>query len=378
MIHQIRRLYKMNHTKNRVVILSALVAALISSVAKAAAYPGTGVAGHCFLTEGLMAAPANVQESETAIMSTLQNAAKALHAGQLQQIAAQKNLLNQQTQATVAFLKNLYAAQSAAQYESNTSTPNQPVNVCNEPKISANLASGEQSRRTLDQAMQLNFKKWSAGTSSQYAANLALSKLTNPETSATSLFEPDPTKATVSSDANTYISVLAAPKRPLITTPDQEKTAAGLRQKVEKEGWQLQTSYAANALTYISTLHQPVISGSDFVDQWQQSGQSGNPPEYNTALKTISPDGALSTQVRARYASPDWYQHLGSEGQSGALREITQMAAIELKQEEISLNLAEQLASVSAVSYSQSIAKPNRDQLGIDAGTTADQSVRKN
>lgn len=365
----------MNRIKNRVIGFSAISAAMISANAFAV-YPGTNVTGYCSVTTGLMAAPQNVEESQTAIMSTLKDAAKALHSGQLQQIATEKNLLNQQTQEISAFLKNLHAAKSAVRYLSNTSDANQPKNVCSEPATSATLAAGDQARRAIKKAMDENLAKWNQGTVSQQAADVTLSKLTPQETNATALFSPDAASASTSSDANTYIGVLTAPKRPLIMTPDQAKTLAGQRQYVEKSGWNLQTGYAADALTYISSLHQPVISGQPFVDQWHQSGQSGNPPEYNTALSSISPDGALSTQVRARYASPAWYAQIGSEGQSGVLREITQMAAIGLKQQEVSLKLSEHMASISAVSYSQSIARQSNTQLENDAGTTADQTVR--
>lgn len=365
----------MNRIKNKIIGLSSISAALMSPGAMAV-YPGTNVGGYCSVTTGLMAAPANVEESQSAIMSTLQDAAKVLHAGQLQQIASQKNLLNQQTQEVAEFLKNLYAAKSAVRYLSNTSAPNQPQNVCNEPSASASLAAGEGSRRTLKKAMETNIAKWNEGTITQYAANVVLSKLKPQETTAAALFDPSADSTSTSSDANTYIGVLVAPKRPLIVTPDQAKTVAGMRQKVESSGWQLQTGYATDALTYIASLNQPVIKGSDFVDQWHQSGKTGNPPGYNTATQTISPDGALSTQVRSRYASPTWYQQLNNEGQSGVLREITQMTALDLKQQEVSLKLAEHLASISAVSYSQSIARQNSDQLTNNAGVAADQSVR--
>lgn len=337
---------------------------------------GGGHCGTCWLTNGLMSTPAGLNSLQTDIVSTIKKTTEGLASEQEKQIQSQKNLMNQQLQSLTDFIKKLDATTDSNNYINGSADFNQPSNICNEPAASTAVAQGRGSSKALASKMMANLDAWNKSSPTQYAVEQKIAALDPKQTVSTTIFDPDINSATTATDANTYIALLISNKKPLDLTSNLANTPGSDAQKVGNAAWLMSTGLADNAITWVSSNKQPTVDPQLFMQQWQESGGSGNPPGYNTAVQKISPDGALDVQVLARYANEKWYKSLASEDSRGLSRENTQMEAISLRQQETALKSMEHLASMMAVNYAQVTAKSRHESLSNQSAITVSQFIR--
>jgi hypothetical protein len=125
----------------------ALAASLMPVMASAVGFiatpivTGTKIAGKCS-SLGMVATPQNMSTLSYSVSTGITDMASILKAGQLEQIAAEKNLLNQQLQALSSSYKSLAAAQSKQQYLDQTTGANLLEDNCTRQSQAPSTAKG--------------------------------------------------------------------------------------------------------------------------------------------------------------------------------------------------------------------------------------------
>jgi hypothetical protein len=340
----------MNRNKAGAAIIVALGMAAVSP---AFAGVGTGVAGYCSLTTGNMASPMDVEQAQETIIPTIAQGANAISAAQKQQQLDTRNIWNQYNQSLTAFLKNLWASKAVQKAADQLGTQSQPSDICDAKSETASAASGAAAALVLKTQINANLNAWDKGTSSKTHTQEVISKMTTGQSSAQSVFNPDPNSTTTTSDANTYLTLITAPNPPVAMNSAQSKTPAGQRNKVLMQSWQLYTGIAQSAAGDVAVQNLPTAPGADALAKWQAiPGNAGTyPPGYNIPSGNISPNGLLDVQIAKRYANSNWYSDLNQGTQSLALKETTYMEAINLEQTDRELTMMEGLVNVSAAQY---------------------------
>jgi hypothetical protein len=207
--------------------------------------------------------------------------------------------------------------------------------------------------------------------------------------SASSIF---PTAASTSVAYPTAQAAAAAiahmtnPTPPAQLTSIQAKTPAGKRWMAAQNIINAKMSMAQNALAQIAAWHQPTISASTFVQQWdnmvqnsQQQGSAAAPPAAPgvNAQGQISPDGALNLAIDARYANPKWYAQLAVQNTSGILKDINEMGSIGLRVHYEDMVTSTYMAGVSAEEYAHMSVSPAIRQMNQAAGSAMEQRANQ-
>lgn len=253
---------------------------------------------------------------------------------------------------------------------------NQPGNLCSAMSMAQNLGQGLAVNRKIADGMG---SALAAYDQSDDSAMNALSSLANAPQSTLSASSIFPTAAAASvyptpSEAAQAVAHLTEPVPPVQLNAAQKKTPAGKMWMAQENAIEAKMSMAQNALATIAAWHQPTIDAQYFVQTWQSmqkasGSDSGNdssntslPPGVNAQNK-ISPDGALNLMIEKRFANPYWYKELAVQDTAGALKDMTEMEAIDLRVHWESLRMAEYLAGLSADQYAHEVVDPTNASL---------------
>ncbi|MHB1658989.1 MAG: hypothetical protein ACYCRF_06710 [Acidithiobacillus sp.] len=371
--------------------------------------PGSSVMGTaycaCSAVNGNFVQSSDLLASQQNLEQAIQAVGKALNTGQMQQMTAQEQELNQMLQEQVQFQKDMKLAanvnyvnqqispSAVTQIYGKTVEVNQPGMLCNETGMAQSLGAGMAANRQ----MAGSFGSVLGGyDKSDLSAMSSLKNLANASTGALSASSIFPTAVAssaypTSAEAVQTIAHLTEPVPPVQLTASQKKTAAGVLWRASEHALQAKMSMAQNALSTIAVWHQPTINASYFVSKWQsmqkaaqaatggasgtsQSAIPANPPGVNSAGK-ISPDGALNLMVQARYANPSWYSRLAVQSQRGALKDLTEMEAVSLRAHWEALRMSEYLAGLSADQYAHEVVTPTNQALtSLNANAMAQQN----
>lgn len=249
--------------------------------------PGSSVMGTaycaCSAVNGNFVQSSDLLASQQNLEQAIQAVGKALNTGQMQQMTAQEQELNQMLQEQVQFQKDMKLAanvnyvnqqispSAVTQIYGKTVEVNQPGMLCNETGMAQSLGAGMAANRQ----MAGSFGSVLGGyDKSDLSAMSSLKNLANASTGALSASSIFPTAVAssaypTSAEAVQTIAHLTEPVPPVQLTASQKKTAAGVLWRASEHALQAKMSMAQNALSTIAVWHQPTINASYFVSKWQ-------------------------------------------------------------------------------------------------------------
>jgi hypothetical protein len=353
--------------------------------------PGSSVAGYCHAVNGNFVQSGDLLASQQNLEQAILAVGKVLSTGQMQQMTALQQELNQVLQEQTNLQNQLAAAGNANRVKNQTGTAltatingktvyiNQPGSICNQPNTMQDIAQGMVANRQMATDFGSVLTGYDTGNLSAMSSLTNLSGAQGNTLTASSIF---PTALSSSvyptpSEAAQAIAHLTEPLPPVQLTKTQKSTPAGTNWRASEHAVNAKMSMAQNALSTIAAWHQPTITAQPFVQQWQSMqsaaqsstgtgatspGAAQNPPGVNSSGK-ISPDGALNLLVEARYANANWYTHLSVESEPGVLKEITEMEAVNLREHWESLRMSEYLAGLSGLQYAHQVVTPTNGTL---------------
>lgn len=354
--------------------------------------PGSQVTGTaycaCSAVNGNFVQSIDLSASQQNLEQAILAVGKVLNTGQMQQMTALEQELNQVLQEQAQFQKDMklatnvnwnnkqLSASDVTQLYGKTVEVNQPGILCNETSMAQNLGQGLAANRQMAGGFGSVLAEYNQSDQSAMSSVKNLANTSTGALSASSIF-PTAMASSVyptSADAVQTIAHLTEPVPPEQLTAAQKKTAAGVLWRASENAIQAKMSMAQNALSTIAVWHQPTIDASYFVSKWQSmqsaaqsatgsavSSASTNPPGVSAGK--ISPDGALNLMVQARYANPSWYSRLAVQSQSGAIKDLTEMEAVSLRTHWEALRMSEYLAGLSADQYAHEVVTPTNKAL---------------
>lgn len=357
----------------------------------------------CSAINGPFATTIDLGMLESNLASAILADGKLWGQAQTQQMEASLKERNQYLQEETNLLNQNAAAHQAERIQSQIAPVNVPITLPNGTKtdISTNQASascGAQAQRSAALGAGLADNAVLATNLSTAIAQYNVSNKSNQETlaslasappqtlSASSLF---PTAATASAyptpeQAAQTIAHMTNPTPPAQLATYQAQTSSGVQWKAMQNAVNTKMSMAQNAMAQIAAWHQPTISASTFVAQWNamytaasQNGSASAPPPAPgvNASGNISPDGALDLAIDARYANPKWYAQVALQQPAGLLKDINEMGAIGLRVHYESMVTSEYLAGVSAEEYAHMAVTPAVQQINQLAGAAMRQEA---
>lgn len=336
------------------------------------------------------------QNLEQAILAV----GKVLNTGQMQQMSANEQALNQFLQEQAHFQAQLDAAKSLNQANeaiSNTLTTtignqtvslNQPGSLCNETDMAQSLGQGMAANRQLASNFGAVLASYDQGDASAMSSLKNLAQAPTPTLSAASIFPTAMTSSVYPSPAAAAqtIAHLTEPVPPVQLSSDQKKNGAGTLWKAHENAIQAKMSMTQNALATIAVWHQPTIKATYFVTKWQSmqpragvqpSSSSGASPSLPPGVNNnnqISPDGALNLMIEKSYANANWYSQLAVQNETGAIKDLTSMEAVSLRVHWEALRMSEYLAGLSADQYAHAVVTPTNNALNALNGSAIAQT----
>lgn len=378
----------------------ALLSALLTTQARAVGFvatpvtTGTGITGYCY-SLGMVATPQNLSTLSTNVSNGITDLASVLKAGQLEQIAAEKNLLNQQLQALSDTYRKLAAAQSKQQYLDETSGTNALDSNCVDQvqasSTSIGIADANSFAKMSNKASpitgqvpvtctgtncKVQYKESSPPPADQIApvsnvdqAIMALATTPPPQWVAGTLTDPaasdDDIKAAIAH------SVAPMPRRGI---PDALLNSnAGLNWNAAAQIDRVQTTLAIDTLTQVAKDHRPTIAGPGAQNTWSQSGLPGTVPGMVNGK--ISPADFFSTLTQGWYNSPMFSANIKVKDDTWQIKQVALMMAAKLWARQRENDLLERAVAIQAAELAHRT-QADVDRVNQARANAVDQSIR--
>lgn len=325
------------------------IAIAFALLTPAGAHAGAGIVGKCSLSGGAMATSGEVNAMQQGLIAEILEVTRALNSGQIRQIKAQQNLLNELAQAESAHQKDLAAAEARARYLNNTlGIQAQPAGGCERPSEAVARAEGEAVAGLLSSHYLEEMVDHNTGGTDRRAARIEAAKRPA-DTGAlyTGAGGPDAVESTVKG--------LTAPEPPLAYLPPEGKKPppAGTQHIAEHRAWSARMQVAQAALAMIGARHTPTLEAAPAKTAWARAGNEGPAPGLSPDGQRISLAGELDVQVAHYRDDPNWQASLAVANRAGVLRHLTHAGMVSAHQSLVSLETVQHLVSVTAVEYAQ-------------------------
>jgi hypothetical protein len=378
----------------------ALAASLMPVMASAVGFiatpivTGTKIAGKCS-SLGMVATPQNISTLSSSVSSGITDMASVLKAGQLEQVAAEKNLLNQQLQALSSSYKSLAAAQSKQQYLDQTTGANLLEDNCTRQSQAPSTAKGLDAAKAFKDKTtkasplkgQIPISCSGSSCTIQYPTASPspldqIAPVSNAEQATKALSTTPPVQwdaATLTSPAASDTDVQATIAHSVVPVPRrgipdaQLNTTAGLHWNASAQIDRVQTSLAIDTLALVASNHRPTIDSSGAQDLWAQSGLPGNVP--NVANGKISPFDFFDSLVQGWYNSPVFSANVKVKDDTWQIKQVAMMMATKLWARQRENELLERAVALQAAELSR---RTESDVAAVNQSrdATIDQTIR--
>jgi len=292
---------------------------------------------------GLIVMAVAVSESRANSLTTGLPAA-VIQGGMLEQIAAEKNLLNQLNQSQADFARTLQASKVEVDYRVDVDTMNQlGNNDCAGSQVGAVMGKSPPKIPSSDIPVVMGGRASGGGSrvggrSEQNKARASqVDKGNVPD--AVALFSPDPSEDILKAT----ITTLIAPNLPADLPDSLKKTPAGISSLADRQRLTAALSLSTESIQRIARNHRKAP------DMTQ--------PEVDALLSMVfagpipapaSPQQVMDALVMAVYANPRWMQWLDTAETSGVRRAQSMLSVISAKQDSYNDELMNYLVSIKA------------------------------
>lgn len=355
---------------------------------------GTGIAGYCE-SLGMVATPQNMSTLSTNVSNGITDLASVLKAGQLEQIAAEKNLLNQQLQALSSTYHDLAAAESKQQYLDETTGANSIERSCIDQSQAASTAQGLAAVKSFaDKSTQaapitgqvpvtcsdgnctIKYSTANPSPADQIApvsnvdqATQALAKTPPQQWVAKTLTDPASSDADV--QAAIAHSVAPMPRRGIPN--DQLNTPAGLHWNATAQINRVQTTLAIDTLVEVAKDHRPTIDSSGVQTMWNQFGLPGTVP--NATNGKISPSDLFDALTQGWYNSPVFSANVKVKDDTWQIKQVALMMSAKLWAKQRENDLLERAVAMQAAELAHRT-ESDIESINQARGSAIDQVIR--
>lgn len=335
--------------------------------------PGGSVQGSCQSVGGNIANIQNLQTYQSNLIATIEQVGKALNTGQVQQLTATEQQMNQSLQEQAKVDAQIAGAKAKQKYLRQTTGINALPNPCAWSSGAADILSGVASAQQVAAAAASSATQAEQPIVNPLTSVQALANAAAPTLSASTLLPlgSDATAVTAS-EISAYIKNSVVPVN-APSVPKSVTNPAATNFRAVSNIMSTQASLATVTLAAIARHNVPTISDTLANHLWTESDNSGTPPgEVNGK---ISQDGLLQTITDGRYANPAFYQGLQStsSGDTVQIKEVDIMMAAQLRMEEEEETMLEHAVALQAAMLaSEESGRVN--QLNADRGNAMAQS----
>lgn len=268
-----------------------------------------------------------------------------LHAGQEEQIGAQKNLLNQQLQGQTDQIRQVAAAKESNRYLMQTNPVAQLGNGGCVSEAATALGSGGSVSTDRLPAIAGGDDLPKPDDTRTKQEQLLVKSLTESGANASALFD---SKASDQSVSN-VINALVSPYPPPALTSSQDQSPAAIAYKARYNALRTQLSMASNALRFIAADYRPsaAITTTD-IQSIAKLVNLSNPPKA-----PMSHHDLIDMVVNATYISnKDWSAWLAATNEAGAWRAVALLRALQAEEDDRNQSLKERLVALMAANQS--------------------------
>ena len=333
---------------------------------------GGSVEGSCN-SVGQIANIQNLQTYQSNLIATIDQVGKALNTGQMQQLTATEQQMNQSLQEQAKVDAQIAGAKAKQKYLRQTTGINALPNPCTWSSGAADILSGVASAQQVAAAAASSATQAEQPAVNPLTSVQALANAAAPTLSAGTLLPlGGAATAVTASEISAYIKNSVVPVN-APSVPKGVTNPAATNFKAVSHIMSTQASLATVTLAAIARHNVPTISDTLANHLWTESDNSGTPPgEVNGK---ISQDGLLQTITDGRYANPAFYQGLQStsSGDTVQIKEVDIMMAAQLRMEEEEETMLEHAVALQAAMLaSEESGRVN--QLNADRGNAVAQS----
>ena len=152
--------------------------------------------------------------------------------------------------------------------------------------------------------------------------------------------------------AHESIKTLANPRPLPVVTDAQKKTAAGQTYAAARRIHENRLAAVAEALNHHVVLHSPTLPEDVAAwaqNQWAEAGGSGTPP--GLVGGRLSEVGLFKLLSQMRVGNPNWFAQLAASTDTGLLRELAMMQALQLELTRKNTEFLDRLSVIASLDF---------------------------
>ena len=152
--------------------------------------------------------------------------------------------------------------------------------------------------------------------------------------------------------AHESIKTLANPRPLPVVTDEQKKTAAGQTYAAARRIHENRLAAVAEALNHHVVLHSPTLPEDVAAwaqNQWTEAGGSGTPPGLVDGR--LSEIGLFKLLSQMRVGNPNWFAQLAASTDTGLLRELAMMQALQLELTRKNTEFLDRLSVIASLDF---------------------------
>ena len=152
--------------------------------------------------------------------------------------------------------------------------------------------------------------------------------------------------------AHESIKTLANPRPLPVVTDAQKKTAAGQTYAAARRIHENRLAAVAEALNHHVVLHSPTLPEDVAAwaqNQWAEAGGSGTPPGLVDGR--LSEIGLFKLLSQMRVGNPNWFAQLAASTDTGLLRELAMMQALQLELTRKNTDFLDRLSVIASLDF---------------------------
>ena len=152
--------------------------------------------------------------------------------------------------------------------------------------------------------------------------------------------------------AHESIKTLANPRPLPVVTDEQKKTAAGQTYAAARRIHENRLAAVAEALNHHVVLHSPTLPEDVAAwaqNQWTEAGGSGTPPGLVDGR--LSEVGLFKLLSQMRVGNPNWFAQLAASTDTGLLRELAMMQALQLELTRKNTEFLDRLSVIASLDF---------------------------
>lgn len=259
-------------------------------------------------------------------------------------------------ESNVATAKGEAVAREAMKTEDLYGKAAQPAGLCGTSSLGAGIQLGAQAGKEVHATMrekQIEYANSPEAKPVEFLQRvLAEDHPTEKETVETFF----PLEGTLTEDevakAHETVKTLGNPRPLPVTTDGQKETPAGQTYEAARKIHESRIAVIAENLNAHVVHHAPTLPDDVAAwaqNQWSEAGGSGNPPGIVDGK--MSEAGLYRLLSQMRMGNPNWFTQIASATDSGLLRELVMMQAVQLELARKNNELLDRLTVIASLDY---------------------------